>query len=344
MSSVTGELERLTALHKEGALTDEELAAARQQVLSDGPEEDSDEDLDLALLEAERLIALGQIERDQTSHDKALRCFGKALDIFRSHGDRLGEARALGALGGVYRNQGKYERATDLLTQATYIYREVGSRDAEGRMLRNLGLIFQAQGQFERAIEANTQALQIHQKVGNRGDEGVALGTLANVFLAQGQHERAAEFYRRSLDISREFGDKSLEGITLGNLGEVLIELQCLDEAEDAHRRAISICDDTIQCAAGAFRGSLALLLAQQHKFDEAESMLQTGEPQVEPMPEEHAKFLGKKGQVCHLAGDADGAQASLEAARALAVELNLSGESEVGQAIRALEAVLGEG
>ena len=58
-------------------------------------------------------------------------------------------------------------------------------------------------------------------------------------------------------------------------------------------------------------------------------------------MPEEHAKFLGKKGQVCHLAGDADGAQASLGQARALAVELNVSGQSEVGQAIRALETLL---
>ena len=61
----------------------------------------------------------------------------------------------------------------------------------------------------------------------------------------------------------------------------------------------------------------------------------------MESFSEEHARFLSKKGQVCHLVGDAEGARASLEAARALAVELKVGDESEVSQAIGELEATL---
>ena len=58
-------------------------------------------------------------------------------------------------------------------------------------------------------------------------------------------------------------------------------------------------------------------------------------------MPIEHAKFLCKKGEVCLLSGARGDAIGSLEAARKLATELQVSGDSEVGQAIEELEALL---
>jgi len=54
--------------------------------------------------------------------------------------------------------------------------------------------------------------------------------------------------------------------------------------------------------------------------------------------------FLNKKGQISHLADDADGARTSLEKVRELAAELKVSDNSDIRQAIRDLEAVLGEG
>ena len=78
--------------------------------------------------------------------------------------------------------------------------------------------------------------------------------------------------------------------------------------------------------------------------MDEAKALLEAGEPQVESHPEEHAKFLCKKGQVCHLAGDAEGARAALVQAQGMAAELKVTDDSELGQAVAALAALLGEG
>ena len=77
--------------------------------------------------------------------------------------------------------------------------------------------------------------------------------------------------------------------------------------------------------------------------MDEAQALLEAGEPQVESTPEEHAKFLCKKGQVCHIAGDAEGARAALVQAQGMAAELKVRDDSEVGQAVAALAALLGE-
>jgi tetratricopeptide (TPR) repeat protein len=344
MSSVIDELERLSTLHEKGALSDEEVAAAKQRVLSDGPEEDSDKERELALAKAEQLMELGKIELVQGKYDEALRCFTGALHIFQNHRNRTGEESVIRDLGNVYRTQGQYERAIEFFTQALEIAREIGNKRGEGIHLGSLGNVYQAQGQYERAIEIYTQALDIAREIGDKRSEGVHLGHLGNVYRIQGQYERAIEFYTQALEIAREIGNKLSEGINLGNFGDALFNLERLDEAESVWRQAILIGDETMPGAAGAFRGSLAWLLARQDQIVEARSMLETGELQVTSDPEEHAKFLAKKGQVCHLAGDADGARASLEQAQALAAELTVGGETEVGQVIRELETVLGEG
>ena len=108
-----------------------------------------------------------------------------------------------------------------------------------------------------------------------------------------------------------------------------------------AFREAIDQCNHTFPVAAGAFRGTLALLLAQADQFDEAMSLLECGEPQVEPMPEEHAKFLCRKGQVQHMSGRAQPARESLQKAREIADTLTVTENSEVSQAVTALTLLL---
>jgi tetratricopeptide (TPR) repeat protein len=213
-----------------------------------------------------------------------------------------------------------------------------------GTNFGNLGNVYRDQGQHDRAVEFITQSLDIAREIGDKRYEAVNLGNLGIVCEAQGQYERAVEWHTQAVDIAREIGNKRNEAVFLGNMGDALFRLERFDEAKRAWRQAIPIGDEAFPTAAGAFRGSLALLLAQQDQFEEAQSLLEVAEPQVECDPEEHAKFLGKKGQVCHLASDTDGARASLEQAQALVAELKITDENEVAQAIRELEAVLSEG
>jgi hypothetical protein len=91
----------------------------------------------------------------------------------------------------------------------------------------------------------------------------------------------------------------------------------------------------------GSYRGSLALLVAQQGELLTAHHLLETGEPHLESFPDEHARFLCKMGQVQLLGQRPDLARSSLARARAISAKL-CSGESgEVAQAIAELHGLL---
>ena len=132
-----------------------------------------------------------------------------------------------------------------------------------------------------------------------------------------------------------------LEGERLLKLGEKQGQLA---EAEDALREAIAICDEALPFAAGAFRGSLSVLVATNDQIDEAKTLLETGEPQVEVNALEHAKFLCKKAHIQRITGQSEEAHASLELAQALARKLNSNEDSEVAAAIAETVVLLGRG
>ncbi len=347
VSGVLDELERLSALLEKGLITRERFDRQREELVSGGdgttapPQED--EEAALELIRGQGLQELAAIESEQGNLEEALRWNLEALDIFRRYGDRTREGDALGNLGDVYREQGKLARAVAFYTEALAIHREVGDRRGEGMALANLGSAFYVQGQYERTREFYTEALAIHREVGDKRSEGSILLNFGAVLFCEGQLERAVEIFTKALAIHREVGDRRLEGIALGNIGDALFQLQRLDEAEVAFRQAIPISDGLFPIVASAFRGSLALLVARRGRLDEAQALLQAGEPLLPSCPDEHAKFLCKKGQVQLLAGQAEGARASLMQVQDIAAESKVSEGSEVSQAMGELSRLLAE-
>ncbi len=354
---------------------------ALEAVLSGTSEEDTVEDRDLALTEAKRLMELGNVERSQGLFDAAVSCYQRAIKLFQQHGDRAGQGEVLALLGSICSQKGEVDRAIELYAQSIDIAREVGDKGNEGEIHCDLGVIYHDKGELCRAVEHFTQALDIARELSNVRHTGITLGNLANVYQTKGELGQAAEYltqaidisreignkpsesihlsnlglvyqykgeldravtlYTQALDIAREIGAKHIEGVLIGNLGDTQFQQNRFEEAEANFREAIPLCDEVNPLAAGAFRASLALLLAQQGRLPESQALLESGESQVAIYPDEHAKFLAKKSRVQHLAGDTDGARASLMAAKQIAATLTITDNSEVGQAIQVLEQVL---
>ena len=307
----------------------------------------SDEQRELALLEAERLLELGNIERAQSRLTDALDCYQSAHKIFQGLSNRSGEGRALGHLGTIhwdlgrfdqaihhyeraltiaqevddarsaakhrgnlgaaYNTKGQHEVAIGHYTQALTLSQEMRDKMGEAIHLGNLGAVYLAKGQYDRAIESLNESLSLAKEIGDKSGEELYLGNLGNAFRAKGQIQDAVRHYRKAVALSNEIGDRRSKSIHLGNLGDALVMLSQFEEAEAAFREAIPVCDETVATAAGAFRGSLALLLAQQGQLDEARILVEQGEQQVKSQPEEYVKFLCKKVQVCRFVGDLGG-------------------------------------
>ena len=78
--------------------------------------------------------------------------------------------------------------------------------------------------------------------------------------------------------------------------------------------------------------------MAEQGWIDEALQLIEVGEPMVLKLPEEHGKFLCRKGHVLWLNQDSEQARAALLQARELLRVLGLGDISPLARGIAALE------
>jgi tetratricopeptide (TPR) repeat protein len=226
--------------------------------------------------------------------------------------------------------------------QTVAIAREVGDRRGEGRVLGNLGLLHSEQGRTAEALTHCEQAIAIAREVGNRRNEGTVLGNLGILHHDEGGIAEALTHYEQALAIAREVGDRRNEGIVLGNLGDLLHETDDLLGAGQHLQQAIEICDKTWPVAAGAFRGTLALIRAENGALDEARALLEKGDSQLRGVYAfEFAKLLCKRARVEQLAGDTASASAALTEAETIAVEVKAGPESDLGQELSKARSVL---
>ena len=99
-------------------------------------------------------------------------------------------------------------------------------------------------------------------------------------------------------------------------------------------QNSIEICDEIGFLAAGAFRGSLAMIYSQQNEYDKAIQLIKQGEPVIAPIPFEYAKFLCKKAKVYQLNHQENEAKQALQHAEKIAQELGIKDDSELKELI----------
>ena len=158
---------------------------------------------------------------------------------------------------------------------------------------------------------------------------------MASLYHGKGEFERALELFQHALRLNRLIKDRISEGINLGNLGRLYHDLGDPEQAQVHFAQAIQRCDSlNYLIGSGVFRGSLALIQAQQGGIDEALLLLNTGEPQVAVYAMEHGKFLCKKAKALHLARRPAAALEALAQAQSIAAELNTTPDSELTKMI----------
>jgi CHAT domain-containing protein/Tfp pilus assembly protein PilF len=202
---------------------------------------------------------------------EALPLFEKALDAFRSAGDRRGEAITLGLIGNCHKRLGDLDRALEELRQALAMKRELGDRLEEGKTLSHLGLVLWERAEYPEAIRRLEAAATRGREIGDVKLEGSALNNLALVYDELGDYTRSLAQYHRALELYRQTDFPRGEGDTLGNLGGVYLLLGRFREAMGYYRQALAI--STRLAAKPAMSqdlGNIALCHAGVGEADEA--------------------------------------------------------------------------
>ncbi len=287
------------------------------------------------------LIELGSVCQEQGRNTEAIDALQRASELLDDTVDERLQGRIQGDLGAVYHSQGSHERATEHYEQAINCHEKLGDRRREALDLSRLGLVCQIRGRSDAALGHLERSLALTRSLGARRDEGVALANLGLVYRGLDRPKQALSHYQRALVIHRAVGARRSEGIVRGNMGHVFLQQQQVAQAREAFEEAIALLGESFPVDAGVFRGSLALLLAEEDRLDEARQMLAQSQDEGADHPAEHATFLTKKGRVQLLDDQADAARVSLDQARAIAGPLNLGGHSELSRAMSELEELL---
>jgi PAS domain S-box-containing protein len=235
------DLEALTRLARELGDTPREIQATNQQAdlqVRQGRLAEAQEAADLALslarqaadlaaqtrrkLEADCLVALGEIHERLGEWASSKEHSQQALDLYLELGNPAGEARARRQLGGVYSRIGRADEGQAQLERALELYCHLEDREGEGNTLNQLGLAASDRAQRRACYE---QALAIFEALGNRERQAIMLNNLAGVYKWLGLYRQAQEYAEQAVQIAREAEKGLILLYSLGSLGEAFLGL-----------------------------------------------------------------------------------------------------------------------
>ena len=267
-----------------------------------------------------------------------------ALMLARELADRSLECAALNGLGTSSNDLGRTDEAMAHYEAALVCARAGGDRRWEGGVLGNLGQVHAMQGRLHEGRVQFEAGLAIARELGDRGWQGTTLCNLGLLHQMIGNLPAAEAHLEAALVLAREMGHARLECVALCNLGIVDDDLGRLDAARAHFEAAITVAHRLGERRnEGQFLNYLGRLHARQGRFDDARMCLSAGEVLLLEVADRFnlGVLLCSRAETEQLAGALDAAASALAQAVAVAQEIGAGPESELGQSLERVRALL---
>jgi DNA-binding SARP family transcriptional activator/Tfp pilus assembly protein PilF len=268
--------------------------------------------------EAEALLNLAHVYRTDGGFDLAAELLRRALDCYRTLGDRLGEANAQCELGRVRHLTGDYAAAAAQQQRALELYRELGDRLGEADALHELGRINTLSGGHAVAEDYAQQALALFDELGKPMGVAQVRVVLANLRRRSGAYDESAGLLERSIATFREAGDRQSESNALWTLGQIRLAQGDYDAAADLMERTLAHTREVgTRHGTGSALGVLGTVRLARGEYAAADDLLREAMAIFQAI----GHRTGVATAQFHLArtarrtGDRDGAQSLLDAA-----------------------------
>jgi tetratricopeptide (TPR) repeat protein len=150
----------------------------------------------------------------------------RAVETFRTSGNRGGEAQALLCAGEAQRVQGgtRVAEARQNIEAARAIFESLGYEYGLSRVHQYLGLVASAERNYTAAAAHFEEALARSRAVGNRPIEGVAFTNLGVVFDLLGDRASVLKYYEEARDFFQRAGDEQRAAEQEFNAATLLID------------------------------------------------------------------------------------------------------------------------
>lgn len=215
-----------------------------------------------AMVEAEALNNLGNLQLELGSHAVAESNYRESLAIYRSIGFRDGIATELNNLGLVQMIQGTFDRARQSLEESLALRRDGGDASALPSTLSNLGDLAMYEEEYDIAEEFFAEALKIRREIGNLRGLAFSCFSLGMVAFYRDELDRAQAWFDEGLEYQVQLDDvytlaMIMKGLGRLNLatGNTILAMERLNRALEllqkmGSRRMMTVVIDVIAMAA----------------------------------------------------------------------------------------------
>lgn len=182
-----------------------------------------------------------QAERASLKADRDVEAARRALELWRSVGDRVQEARALSLLAKTQAFSDQREESIRGFERALSLQRELRDREGMAETLRQMGRTLRLVGEGRRALDAFQESLSLWQELGRPDDAANDIILAGHVHLNLGDSDAAQAAYERGLELGRRAGDKLQQLQSFNALGRLRSQLGQPHQALDDYKKALDL-------------------------------------------------------------------------------------------------------
>ncbi|MEW6497275.1 MAG: CHAT domain-containing protein, partial [Cyanobacteriota bacterium] len=194
--------------------------------------------------QAQTLDEIGLVYQEAKDYQNSLEYHNQALALARQNDDFSLQGSILASIVRAYESLKDYPKALDAANQILSLSRQQNSSFREAMYFIMSGRVYSASGDYQKAQEATNKAVTGFQKVGNRLAEANALYNLGKIYNSLKQYEKALSTYDRDLALRQLMGDRTGEADTLHNVAITQRDRGNLNEARTQIEAAINIVED----------------------------------------------------------------------------------------------------
>jgi signal transduction histidine kinase len=152
---------------------------------------------------ANALLNLGNAERRDAQHAKALKHLIEAAQLFEQLNNKSSLGKVYDAIGAIQEFQYNFKTAKRYYLMAFEIFKSTNQKEYQSNLLNNLGTVYRSLAQIDSSIICFHKSIELKQQLGIHQQIAATYHNLASTYLKDEKLNQAEKYYHLALELKR---------------------------------------------------------------------------------------------------------------------------------------------